>query len=996
MIKSIFMAVAVTTASAFAAEINVIPKPAEIVKGTGVFTLNGDTEIIASKGTENVAKQLQGFLKPATGFELSVEKPGNFFTNLFSSDSKNTIKLVLDSEAKVGDEGYTLKSTESGVVISAVTEAGLFYGCQSLRQLLPAKVFADKTAQNVTWIVPAVVIKDTPRFPWRGAHLDVSRHFQDLETVKRYIDRLAELKINVFHWHLTDDDGWRIAIKKYPKLTEIGAWRRAGARVKKELEPKKYIRENGEYGGFYTQEQIKDIVAYAKARHVDILPEIDFPGHCRAVDRAYPQFTAGNSNVISASDEAIEFMRNVLDEIHELFPFPYLHIGGDEVGHRAWMKDPKSVARMKELGIEKEPKKLQDWMTLQIKAHLDSLNVTTIGWDELMDHDAPKDMTLMAWRNSGFETKSAKKGYKTIAAPLPECYLNYNADPKSKAPQEAPGHGFYNVTLKRSYHWDPAANLTDEEAKLIIGVQSCIWTEYIPRERDLEWLLYPRLLALAETMWSPRQSEDGWENFQSRVRAMYPRMGERNMFFQIERPQVEFQNALFSNKVTVPAPKPQDGFTIRYTNDGSVPTEISNIFKNDLTFFSDITLNLAAFRTADHQSENSTITLKKVKPVANADKLVQGLWSRYYEGKYREIAEFKKTAHKTVKTVDAPNLKVAERRNNYGVSFTGFIKVPTSGVYTFSTASDDGSILDIAGVRVVDNDKLHGMRKVTGSVYLEAGVYPVEVAFLDGGGAATLKLTVTAPNGTEGPIPASWWLRTAEASFATVKADKYDHFKQQQPTKCDHIYLKRMAQFKKENPKAPKGGIVLLGDSITQGFPEKDVPKEWKLTARGISGDGIGGGKFMGLVNRLNASCHDLKPKKVFIKIGINDLLDYKTGVAGSDDKTRLATYAKVLQEIKERNPGVKVYLSSILPVCNKGKWSTKLNFVQFNDEIDTYNNKLQKIAKDNGVTFVDFHSKFQDKEGLMKNHLTKDGVHLTRAGYKLMIQELTKVVNDK
>ena len=232
--------------------------------------------------------------------------------------------------------------------------------------------------------------------------------------------------------------------------------------------------------------------------------------------------------------------------------------------------------------------------------------------------------------------------------------------------------------------------------------------------------------------------------------------------------------------------------------------------------------------------------------------------------------------------------------------------------------------------------------------------------------------------------------------FTSQAEDKYSHFKRQQPTKCDGIYINRMKHFNKVNADAPKGGIVLLGDSMTQAFPEKAVPSEWKLTARGISGDGIGGGDFMGLINRLHASCHELKPKKVFIKIGINDLLDFQLGLEGSPEELRLKTYAEVFKEIREHNPGVKIYISSVLPVRNKGAWSTKHDFASFNNKIDAFNKKLKQVAKENKVYFVDLHSKFENEDGQMKDELTRDGVHLTGAGYDLMIEELTKVVEHK
>jgi len=634
--KHVFFAILATASlvtPALSAPPSVLPLPQKIQEQTGTFQITAATSIDYSAELASEATVLALQLRQATGFPIPLKK--------FDASTPPTplsIVLEISDSAPKGKEAYRLVASPKGIRISSRFPAGVFYGTRTLLQLLPPEVFSKQPVKELAWTLPACTIQDTPRFGWRGAQLDVSRHFFGIDTVKRFIDRLADLKMNVFHWHLTDDDGWRIEIKKYPKLTSIGAWRKAGSRVNVSLEPKAYHNAKGEYGGFYTQEQIKEIIAYAKARHINILPEIDLPGHCNAVNRAYPQFTAGDSNVISASDASVQFMRDVLDEVSALFPFPYIHIGGDEVGHGAWLKDPASTARMAKIGIEGEPKKLQDWITLQIKKHLDTKNVTIIGWDELIDHDAPKDITLMAWRNSGLETRCAKAGYQTIAAPLPECYLNYNADPLATTP----GHGYFNVTLQRSYLWDPRANLTPEEAKNILGGQSCIWTEYIPREQDLEWLLYPRLFALAETYWSPKQTEEGWKPFLTRVDAQYNRYNVLGIHYEIPRPQLPFNAAVFNRKVTVPSQLMKSAYHLRYTLDGTPPNSQS---------------------------------------------------------------------------------------------------------------------AQLAGLRIVDNNGLHGYQTRSGKTLLEQGIYPIRIAFLEGSGTQKLDISVSTPTQKQQPLPASWLIR---------------------------------------------------------------------------------------------------------------------------------------------------------------------------------------------------------------------------------------------
>lgn len=732
------------------AALPLLPSPARAEEKNGAFVLTDATALLHSPEFESEATLLATQLRRSTGLPLPLEVLG-----AGQRPKRGALSLVVSDAVPDDDEAYQLDVTRDGAIVRARGKAGAFYATRSLLQLLPPQAMAKTPARAVLWKLPACRISDSPRFRWRGAHLDVSRHYQDVGTVKRFIDRIAALKMNVFHWHLTDDDGWRVEIGKYPKLTGVGAWRPAGARVDAGLEPAKYHNARGEYGGFYTRGQVREIIAYAAARHVHVLPEIDLPGHCQAVNRAYPEFTAGNSNVMSGSGASLGFMRDVLDEIIALFPYPYIHIGGDEVGHGAWKNDPPSVARMEELGITGDPRKLQDWITLQLKDHLSKKGVTIIGWDELIDHDAPKDITLMAWRNSHHETMCAKAGYQTIAAPLPECYLNYNADPLATFP----GHGFYGVTLRRSFLWDPAAGLTPDEAENIIGGQSCIWTEYIPREKDLDWLLYPRLLALAETFWSPRQQESGWEDFLARVGAEEKRMDQRGIQYEIPRPAAPFEAAVFSRRVSLPAIPSRDGITLRHTLDGSEPTAGSPELDRPVTIDSDGTLMLSAFRSADHHSHPTRIRLKKTSPETTAGNLVPGLWSSYSEGDWKLIPDSRFLIPEWTREVPQPSLGIAGRDDRFLLDFTGYIRIDSTGVYGFTTGSDDGSILDIASIRIVDNDGLHGYATRSGKVFLERGIHPLRIAFLEGTGNQTLDLFVTPPGGEPQAIPANWFLR---------------------------------------------------------------------------------------------------------------------------------------------------------------------------------------------------------------------------------------------
>ncbi|SHJ74975.1 hexosaminidase [Rubritalea squalenifaciens DSM 18772] len=729
-----------------------IPSPAnsEISEGKKL-SLKKSTTIYFSPSLANEAGLLADQLRASTGWPFPLRPLNN---NLVQSGSH--IILQTTNTNPNNREAYSLNVDGNSVRITASHPAGIFYGTRTLLQLLPSEVYSSSPVDSVNWSIAHCSVEDQPRYHWRGAHLDVSRHFHDIETVKRFIDRIASLKMNVFHWHLTDDDGWRIEIKKYPKLTSVGAWRNRGARVDSTLEPDKYINNDNLYGGFYTQEEIKEIIDYAAKRHVQILPEIDFPGHCGAVNKSYPEYTAGNSNVISASDKGITFMCDVLDEITDLFPMPYLHIGGDEVGHNAWSEDPDSIQRMKELGIEDDPKKLQDWMTLQIKKHLDQKRITTIGWDELRDHNAPKDIVMMAWRNSNFETLSAKDGYKTIAAPLPECYLNYNHDPLASFP----GHGYYNVTLKRSFLWNPSQNLTTQEAKNILGGQSCIWTEYIPREKDVDWLMYPRLLALAETFWSPKQEENEWDAFLDRVNAHKRRMTNQGIHFEVQRPNLPFKTAIFRKSVTIPVTGFQKPDSLKYTLDGTDPSITDNSPKRPITAKENGKLLISRFESADHHSYPAAIKLvKELYPLDNL-KTEPGLWVSYTEGKWNHIPAPRFVLPLQTEQVSNISISHALSKKNFLLDYSGLIRVPVSDTYTFNLGSDDGSILDISGIRIVDNDGLHSYKKESSKVYLEKGMYPIRIAYLEGEGASKLDVTIASSRMAEQPIPADWLLRS--------------------------------------------------------------------------------------------------------------------------------------------------------------------------------------------------------------------------------------------
>jgi hexosaminidase len=496
-------------------DISIIPQPASLVsldveESRGVFRLTADTEIWADKATQGVARQLKGLLDPATGYDLKISAPGQPGKKL-----SNLIILGLsDQEKERGEEGYRLMVLPNSAVLTAYKPAGLFYACQSLRQLLPTEIFSDAKVKGVEWVAPCVRIEDRPRFGWRGMHLDVCRHFMPTAFVKKYIDLLAAHKMNRFHWHLTEDQGWRIEIKKYPKLTEIGAWRAESLVGHYNDKPRRY--DGKRHGGFYTQEEVRDIVRYAADRYITVVPEIEMPGHAQAAIAAYPELgNTGkqlpvwvewgvNPNIYNANDSTIAFLQDVLTEVLDLFPSEFIHIGGDEAPKDQWETSAQAQALIKKRGL-KDEHELQSWFIRQMDAFLTEHGRRLIGWDEILEGGLAPGATVMSWRGEEGGIAAARAGHDVVMATTSHTYFDYyQADPKGE-PLAIGGL----LPLQKVYSYNPIPTvLTAEQAKHVLGAQGQIWTEYIPTPELAEYMAYPRACALAEVVWSPNGSKD--------------------------------------------------------------------------------------------------------------------------------------------------------------------------------------------------------------------------------------------------------------------------------------------------------------------------------------------------------------------------------------------------------------------------------------------------------------------------------------------------------
>lgn len=478
----------------------IIPKPLRLETKNGRFLIDPSTRIVVDKTLKNEGEYLNSLLRLSKEIEIS---PVN-------DDNEGVIQLQLDPNIETEEE-YFLTVDYKTILIKGKTPKGVFYGIQSLRQLMPVSIEVGRT-DNSEITIPAVSIHDKPRFGYRGMHLDVARHFFSPQHIKKYIDLIALHKMNTFHWHLTEDQGWRIEIKKYPKLTEIGAWRKETLIGHIRDIPHKY--DGVRYGGFYTQEEIKDIVEYAQKRHVTIIPEIELPGHALAALASYPELGIPNkkyevatkwgvfNDIYEPTETTFKFLEDVLTEVIELFPSRFIHIGGDEAPKDQWIASQVAQDLIKKENL-KDEHELQSYFIRRIELFLNSKGKDIIGWDEILEGGLAPNATVMSWRGAKGGIEAAKQKHKVIMTPNHTCYFNfYQSENKENEPLAIRGL----TTVEDVYAYNPIPEeLSDEEEKYILGAQGNIWTEYINTIDLLEYMALPRMSALSETLWTPKE-----------------------------------------------------------------------------------------------------------------------------------------------------------------------------------------------------------------------------------------------------------------------------------------------------------------------------------------------------------------------------------------------------------------------------------------------------------------------------------------------------------
>ncbi len=719
------------------ADINIIPKPVSVVSREGVFVIDANTTIVVEhRDDRQLADLLSARLRSdhGIGVRTSSKKKG-----------APAIYISRTGDYQVAGNGYAIVSDAKQVNLEAATAAGRFYAVQSLLQMIRRE--GDKVS------IPSANVTDLPRFPYRGMHLDIARHFQPVEFVKKYIDQMAQLKLNYFHWHLTDDQGWRIEIKKYPKLTEVGS-KRPETVKERNLSP--YIGDGVPHGGFYTQDQIKEVVAYAKERYITVVPEIELPGHASAALEAYPQLGCKADykykvqttwgifkETFCPTDETFKFLEDVLDETIKLFPdSPYIHIGGDEVLKDHW-KESAFVQELKKKHNLKDEHEVQSYFVQRIEKFINSKGKKIIGWDEILEGGLAPNATVMSWRGMKGGIEAAKSKHDVIMTPTDFVYLDYGQGDPAYEPLNI---GSY-VPLEKVYSFEPVPpELTPDEAKYIIGAQANLWTEYIKTPSHVEYMAFPRMLALAEVAWS-RKEDKNYADFHRRMLATLPRLEKQGVSFRIPEPM---PTGAFlvpeGGTYTVDIKPPFPGAKVRYTTDGRNPTEDSP--------------EAPAKFVADPE-DDKVLQLKTIVVLPSGRKSVP-----YAAVFMRRTMREPDVTNAAVPGVNyslavpptdgagTPSEQKGEARSillnqfgqridlkkPFGVQFDGYFRAPQDGVYEFQIESTwDATFVIGENGKLIDEAGTAESKKYTVIVPLKAGLHKMSLRYNHRGGDSNFR-----------------------------------------------------------------------------------------------------------------------------------------------------------------------------------------------------------------------------------------------------------------
>lgn len=712
--------------------INIIPTPQSLVQHDGFFRLGSNTAIAAvSPEAKTVAEFFAAKMRTATGLNIQVAEKGN-------------IQLSVDPSLDVAnDEGYTLDVTKDGAVVVAKTAQGLFYGMQSFLQLLPAEIESPSKVNGIAWQAPAVSIKDAPRFGYRGIMLDPCRHFMPVENVKKYLDVLSLFKMNRMHWHLTDDQGWRIEIKKYPKLTEIASKRIDG--------------EGTEHSGYYTQEEIKEIVKYAADRFITVVPELELPGHEMAAIAAYPNLSCkgeqGTPRVIwgvedivmcPGKEDMFTFLQDVIDEMVPLFPSEYFHIGGDECPKISWKNCPLCQKRIKDEGLKADSKhsaeeRLQSYVIQRMEKYLATKGKKIIGWDEILEGGLAPSATVMSWRGEDGGIAAALMDHTVIMTPGGNgMYLDaYQGDSKI----EPVTIGGYTL-LEKTYSYDPIPDtlVAMGKSNYILGVQGNTWSEYMYDEAKRDYMVFPRILAVAEIGWTNLDRKD-YKDFERRIENAYVRLDGHAINYHIpqpEQPNGSCNFVAFTDKASLEF-KTTRPIKMVYTLDGSEPTPASTAYTAPIEITETTTLKIASVLPSGKMSPIRTIQVEKqsLAPAKEVAKTTPGLNMEVTDGMYLNVKELEAAQKETKKSVikDLKEIRSVVKTsesmrgvNQYAAVATGYVNIPEDGVYFISSDLEE---VWIDGKLLVNNGgEVKRFSRHDSSVALAKGLHEIKAVFL--------------------------------------------------------------------------------------------------------------------------------------------------------------------------------------------------------------------------------------------------------------------------
>ncbi len=684
-------------------------------------------------------------LKTAQIFESAINKN--------TSSKKSNIQVLFvtkNPSSSTKKEAYKITITSKKITVTG-SEEGLFYAVQSLVQLLPNKI------KNQEIKLPCVTLEDEPRYSYRGLHLDVCRHFFSVDVIKDFIAQMSYYKLNNFHWHLTDDQGWRIEIKKYPKLTEIGS-KRAQTLVGNKFERSPYFFDGNPYGGFYTQEQIKEVVKFAEDHYVNIIPEIEMPGHATAAVTAYPNlscFPDRNYKVVESwgvfedifcagKEETFTFLEDVLTEVMALFPSKYIHIGGDECPKARWKECPNCQKRIKDLGLKNEHE-LQSYLTTRIEKFLNANGRQILGWDEMLEGGLAPNAAVMSWRGESGGISAAKQKHFVIMNPEQVLYLDYN---QGYSPQEPLTIGRL-TTVEKIYNYNPTPvdSLTVDEQKYIMGAQSNLWSEYLTSPAKLNYMLYPRLFALAEITWTEPQNKNYNHFILHQIPHHLEKLESQKRLYKVPTPFGSEETALIASKYTLDLKPTIKNGKIFYTIDGYNPDETAELYSKPVI----VNIPKGEFRIikvvqiseSGRRSSINKIIVRNPdsKPALTTQPKKNGLKYEYFTGNFQQVQdlEFSKPVNSGILEGKISSEKWKTKIERYiGLKFDGYIFIPETGNYTFSTLSDDGSKLFIDNELVVNNDGIHWLNEAYGAVKLEKGFHKFNISYFDQVGGTVL------------------------------------------------------------------------------------------------------------------------------------------------------------------------------------------------------------------------------------------------------------------